>query len=84
MALRFIDLIFIRVRLRLRVHRDNNFLEGVILLDLFVAFCQLEKNVLSKLVNRFVHLARIGVRLVFEHVVSIELDSVAKHPDSLL
>lgn len=33
--------------------------------------------------NGLVHLASVRIRLVLKHVVPVELDAVAKHPNSL-
>ncbi len=37
---------------------------------------------MGELVNGLVHLASVRIRLVFKHVVTVELDTVAKHSNS--
>ena len=69
-------------RLGLRMHWDYDLLEGVVLRNLLVTFSQLLKHLLGELVNGLVHLTSVRIRLVFKHVVTVELDTVAKHSNS--
>jgi hypothetical protein len=55
----------------------------VVLGNLLVSLCKFLKHLLSELVNGLVHLASVWVWLIFEHIAAVELDAVAKHPNSL-
>ena len=76
-------ILVVGVGLGLRMHRDYDLLQSVVLWNLLVSLCQLLKHFLCELVNGLVQLTRVRIGLVLKHVVAVELDSVPKHSDGL-
>jgi hypothetical protein len=64
------------------LNRYDIFLSSVIVRDRLVTFYKFLRDFFGKLVDRFMLLASICSRHIKLHVGSIELDSVAKQPQS--